>query len=426
MTDTRREPEEPKERSSRALPNSRLNPLLNPLLAQQLGRWAHIYYTAPVDKRESAVEELLRELEAEAAKIAAAGNTPAAAAPAALEPFVAEPEVAAEPIRSTQVIRDDEELELSAEMQEPPTSLPFREAPIDENPPQDLLNADPESGKLPWPTLGLRNIQRAEPHESEAGSIALAPITDPMIMDPMTGANAPSASERFAALMARGTARAWQLRPQSLVVATSLVLVIGTVLWIAHRSIAQIAVGHQGSVAQGPVAQGSVASGGAAGSPAARPATASGTLAIPPASLPKRPGTTADLAATTVSQRASGPEASRRSEAPNGGTTGQTSQRAIMVSDKKGDDADDDLATGLRYLHGDGVERDSEAAVHHLWKAVSKHNGPALVVLAGLYAQGDGVDKNCDQARILILAAARQKTQHVETALETLHRSGCE
>ena len=53
---TDREREAARGPSSAALPNARLNPLLNPLLAKQLGRWAHIYYTASVDKREAAVD----------------------------------------------------------------------------------------------------------------------------------------------------------------------------------------------------------------------------------------------------------------------------------------------------------------------------------------------------------------------------------
>src|SRR5580700_12296468 len=40
-----------------------LNPLLNPLLASHMGRWAEVYFTNPPEKREQAVSELLRELE---------------------------------------------------------------------------------------------------------------------------------------------------------------------------------------------------------------------------------------------------------------------------------------------------------------------------------------------------------------------------
>ena len=55
----------------------------------------------------------------------------------------------------------------------------------------------------------------------------------------------------------------------------------------------------------------------------------------------------------------------------------------------------------------------------------------AVITVVAPYAQGDGVAKDCDQAKILLDAAARQaksraQTQHVETARETLRTSGCE
>ena len=48
----------------RALPRPELNPLVNPILADNMGRWAEVYFTSPPEKREEAVTELLRELEA--------------------------------------------------------------------------------------------------------------------------------------------------------------------------------------------------------------------------------------------------------------------------------------------------------------------------------------------------------------------------
>jgi len=54
-----------------------------------------------------------------------------------------------------------------------------------------------------------------------------------------------------------------------------------------------------------------------------------------------------------------------------------------------------------------------------------------LIVLAGLYARGDGVSKDCDQAKILLDAATRQAKSHthflrVEMARADLRTSGCE
>src|SRR5882762_235303 len=43
--------------------SSELNPLQNPTLGRNLGRWAQVYFTNPPEKREQAVIDLLRELE---------------------------------------------------------------------------------------------------------------------------------------------------------------------------------------------------------------------------------------------------------------------------------------------------------------------------------------------------------------------------
>ena len=44
------------------LPDTELNPLVNPLLAAHMGRWAEVYFTSPPEKRAQAVSDLVREL----------------------------------------------------------------------------------------------------------------------------------------------------------------------------------------------------------------------------------------------------------------------------------------------------------------------------------------------------------------------------
>jgi hypothetical protein len=51
------------------LPDPRLNPMINPRLGKNLGRWAKVYYTTPPEKRDQAVLELVRELEGGAVSI---------------------------------------------------------------------------------------------------------------------------------------------------------------------------------------------------------------------------------------------------------------------------------------------------------------------------------------------------------------------
>jgi len=60
---------------SNSLPRPELNPLLNRLLGQNMGRWAEVYFTNPPEKREQAVMDLLHELQAaEALKHPSSGD----------------------------------------------------------------------------------------------------------------------------------------------------------------------------------------------------------------------------------------------------------------------------------------------------------------------------------------------------------------
>ena len=60
-----------------------------------------------------------------------------------------------------------------------------------------------------------------------------------------------------------------------------------------------------------------------------------------------------------------------------------------------------------------------------LWKAVGKQNTRADILLADLYRLGDGVPKNCDQARLLLVAAAKKSAAGAADKLRNLESSGC-
>jgi uncharacterized protein len=85
-----------------------------------------------------------------------------------------------------------------------------------------------------------------------------------------------------------------------------------------------------------------------------------------------------------------------------------------------------ELTTALGFLNGVGQERDSSQAAQWLWKAVEKKNTAADVLLAGLYLRGDGVQKNCDQGRILLDAAADKGSKDAANLLRNLQAFGCE
>jgi hypothetical protein len=65
-------------------------------------------------------------------------------------------------------------------------------------------------------------------------------------------------------------------------------------------------------------------------------------------------------------------------------------------------------------------------AVRLLWIAVEKGNSGAEITLAELYRQGQGVSRNCDQAKILLTAAARKGSAEAQKQLGKFQREGCE
>ena len=80
-----------------------------------------------------------------------------------------------------------------------------------------------------------------------------------------------------------------------------------------------------------------------------------------------------------------------------------------------------------KYLNGsNGVQRNTSEAAHWLWKSIADHNSAALLPLADLYLKGDGVSKNCDQARVLLDSAARKGVAGAGERLRYLPAFGCQ
>ncbi len=92
---------------------------------------------------------------------------------------------------------------------------------------------------------------------------------------------------------------------------------------------------------------------------------------------------------------------------------------------KPADPGEDDLALAQRYLREKPGPEGSAAATRFLWDAVEKGNVKAEIALADLYARGDGVTKNCDQARVLLRAAAERGSSEASQELVQIIRKGC-
>jgi len=92
---------------------------------------------------------------------------------------------------------------------------------------------------------------------------------------------------------------------------------------------------------------------------------------------------------------------------------------------KTADNGDAEFAMAERYLREKSGPGSSAAAANSLWAAVKKGNISAEIALADLYARGDGVTKNCDQARVLLRAAAEKGSSIASQQLARVVRSGC-
>jgi TPR repeat protein len=86
-----------------------------------------------------------------------------------------------------------------------------------------------------------------------------------------------------------------------------------------------------------------------------------------------------------------------------------------------------ELALAENYLNGrpTGV-RDSSEAAKWLWKSVGKRNAGASLLLSDLYLRGDGVPQSCDQARLLLYAAARRRARGAAERIRNLQAFGCQ
>ena len=65
------------------------------------------------------------------------------------------------------------------------------------------------------------------------------------------------------------------------------------------------------------------------------------------------------------------------------------------------------------------------ATPRQLWSAVQTGNMKAAVALADLYARGEVVPVNCEQARVLLLLASEKNNAEATKKLQELDKSGC-
>ena len=139
------------------------------------------------------------------------------------------------------------------------------------------------------------------------------------------------------------------------------------------------------------------------------PSSSAQTLASTPPSQPSvSPGQFPSITAQSAQARPSAIQRIEDLPAPEDGGSGQ----------KEFDQAKE-------ILKGIHRQRDIQMAVALLWTGVRKGYVPAEVTLADLYARGDGVQRSCEQARVLLKAAVQKGSPEARRRLTQLKQEGC-
>jgi hypothetical protein len=487
----------------KTLPSPELNPLTNPVLGRNMGRWAEVYFTSPPEKREQAVQELLRELQRDSA----AGETSALATAVPSEPGNTAEEgrtfSSASSARyaanssdtssstsfatpgatnsETAAATSRKNLEVSPGLAAPlreefiqcrscgrlalveqkfcgacGSALPVRESLAKVAPGN---GASTESSATPEPArleLAAQADPAGEVKREEEAIIREENFSDQKI-DPIPKPVEPFIPDRQL-IWAQGVKpvtedvprlfldqqRARQRRSR-LLMGAALGILVGTLFYVGARGTAGWLRAHDGArntatkvdstAGQTPSSQGGASDG-----------SSSGESALP-GQTPKRDDVTPAVVVHALSPTPAGYSPTQREEkrnpaGPNGFEAGASTQKSIAptnAADEKlnpladhaladhGGHGAEELAIAESYLSGtQGKARDSREAAQWLWKSLGKQNAAAALLLSDLYVTGDGVPRNCDQARLLLDAAARKGVPGAGERIRDLPNLGCE
>jgi len=400
-----------------ALPDPELNPLLNPLLAAHMGRWAEVYFTNPPEKRGEAVAELLRELRSRAEEESAPVQQPG------------KPEIRETGIR----IAEDSRKACDA-----------LEAP-------QICSACSAANAAEQKFCGMCGaLLRSFRADSSFGATAATPQGNWGESESSIRADAAeNGTEAFLESGAdvghldlegrRSFDEEWSIPeadvPSFGIESESVPYRYRLYLGVAMAVLLSVLVymgWHRTKVSSEDASESRPAR-----SVPAAPAPSASTAQAPAATrkvLPTdRPVDTARAAPGPNQQR---PEtssqaegASQKNQAPRARAASprivQVAAASPIASEPSGAE---ELAMAEKYLNNQnaGVARDSREAAQWLWKAVGKGNLAAAMALSDLYLKGDGVPKSCDQARLLLDAAAKKGKAWAGERLRNLQAFGCQ
>lgn len=320
-----------------SLPRPELNPLTNPILGRNLGRWAQVYFTSPPEKREEAVSDLLRELETEPAmaqgqsKVESSVSVPSKDTSAILISTLRE---ARDSVQSSKTLAEIECANCKYVNSSDNRFCGFCGGPLEE---------EQESSVI------------AEPVQTES----------PRVFEQDTDLEWLRNKELASFQVKPGYSFGWV--KYTLAIAA---MVIAGFLFFQSR----------GRISPPTQTQ-----------PASRVTSQEPRNAVPDRALPEQKNDKGLIQAASLKKEQ--PRA-----VPSSAQSKEALDNSALVS------GDPDFRLAQTYLQN----RNASDAARLLWKAVGRNNTEAALSLSQLYARGEGVVKNCDQARILLVAAAKR------------------
>ena len=481
----------PDESKSKTLLDPELNPILNPLLAAHMGRWAEVYFTSPPEKREQAVADLVRELSqhsgsAEVLAVAEkvkpiehqevadpnppsnAGKKLAPPVEAVENPVIVCPScghlnvgqrfcaMCGNPLASKISIgkphlvpgfgasrsnKQESSHRSASDAESDDPSLPRQSMKLVDQYPDDNYSFDQSS-----PSADIQYADRPSPvadfAEDENSSQTFATPQPNLESFPAYESDTPEAADfepdasegpsedqtENSANRAKFTLPSYETesdyesesRPQRnrLYIGAVVAITLALLVYVTWRG--NSASGGHTVVPELPKATSEAApSVGNDTTDAAKPRQAtpsqSATPTLPPAH--------SNFKQTTSTPRTGIAEQNRKSQVrlATQVSNAMTSQPSPGPANQGGAE---ELATAEKYLKsGPGG---AQQAIGWLWKAVAKQNAAATMVLSDLYLRGEGISKNCDQARLLLDAAARKGESAAAERLRNLQSYGCQ
>lgn len=423
------EPSEP----AKNLPHPELNPLENPLLSENMHRWAEVYFNNPPERRDAAVVDLLEELleekrqrdeqirkanptffpQSRVVNTSVGNHEKIVLCPACRTANPANHqfcgncgqtlETGAERARENEPLPLERSGQGMTAMPAPMTALPAEPKPASQEFREEVASDE------------IQEFDDTPEGEEYVSSYEHEPRPFP----PAYASNDLSLFQSLRAPADEGE-EDWEYGPQPTssyryyvaVVLTILILGLGYLAWHSAQTSRSASAPPPTPAADSSPAPAPESSSAKAESSQPAPKNPAEPAANPPeASSNNEPKTPARQKEHGLTKASDTEPIASRTNTPSTGHSGPGAE---------------ELATAQRYLGGaDGRGRDSSEAAKWLWKAISKHNGPATLMLADLYLKGDGVTKNCDQGRVLLDSAAQRGIAGAGERLRNLQAFGC-